>query len=59
MKNGPRHVVNNHANQLNPNNAAYWQSRALPAAPAAPAATPAPASGSEHQGQTQQGQNNK
>ena len=56
MKNGPRHAVNNHANQLNPNNAAYWQSRGEPAAPAAtPASAPVP----EHQGQAPQGQNQK
>ncbi len=36
----------NHANQLNPNNPAYWTSRGVPSVPAGgtpPAATPAPA----------------
>jgi hypothetical protein len=57
MKNGPRHAVNNHANQLNPNNAAYWQSRGQSAPPAAPAAVPAPL---QHpQGQASQGQDQK
>jgi hypothetical protein len=57
MKNGPRHAVNNHANQLNPNNAAYWQSRGQSAPPAAPAAVPAPV---QHpQGQAPQGQDQK
>jgi hypothetical protein len=45
-KNQSRGNANNHANQLNPNNDAYWSSRGAPA-PASgdvvPTAAPAPA----------------
>ena len=34
--NSSRTNANNHANQLNPNNHAYWSSRGAPAAPPAP-----------------------
>lgn len=42
---GSRAAANNHANQCNPNNAAYWSSRGLPTPSAPPVApsTPAPA----------------
>lgn len=36
-----KHNANNHSNQLNPNNPAYWSSRGVPT-PAAPASNPPP-----------------
>ena len=44
MSNRTRPDQNNHANQLNPNNPAYWSSRGQPppVAPSAPAAPPVP-----------------
>ncbi|MGV3622713.1 MAG: hypothetical protein ACO1OB_17980 [Archangium sp.] len=36
-----KHNANNHSNQMNPNNGAYWSSRGTPAPSSSPAPTPA------------------
>lgn len=43
--NGRGASANNRANQLNPNNAAYWSSRGAPASPSVPAPNTATPSG--------------